>query len=125
MNSVPIQSLRQVWPSVRPLLEELAIKTKQNWIAEDIYTEVLTGKARLFLVEGGVLVTVPQVEEFTGANVLHVWCGIGQGHDYESSLEELKEHAREFGFQKITFESNREGWKKRFPIESIRYRIEL
>lgn len=125
MNSVPIESLRQVWPSVRPLLEELARKTKQSWIAEDIYREVIQGSARLFLVEGGVLVTVPKVEEFTHANVLHVWCGIGEGHDYESRLEELKEHAREFGFQKITFESNREGWKKRCPIESIRYRIEL
>lgn len=125
MNSVPPESLRAIWPSVRPLLESLAKKTRQDWIAEDIYKEVIQGTARLFLVEGGVLVTVPKIEEFTNAKVLHVWCGIGEGHDYEASLEALKEHAREFGFQKVTFESNREGWKKRFPIESIRYRIEL
>jgi len=107
------------------MLDKLAKDTTQNWIAEDIYKEVSQGTARLFLVEGGVLVTIPQVEEFTNAKVLHVWCGIGEGHDYEASLEQLKEHAREFGFAKITFESNRAGWKKRFPVESIRYRIEL
>lgn len=125
MNSVPIESLRSIWASVRPLLDDLAIKTAQNWIAEDIYREVIQGTARLFLVEGGVLVTIPKVEEFTNAKVLHVWCGVGEGHDYESSLEALKDHAREFGFSKITFESNREGWKKRFPMESARYRIDL
>lgn len=125
MNSVPPESLRSIWPSIRPLLEKLAIDTKQAWIAEDVYKDVIQGKARLFLVEGGVIVTSPQVEEFTQAKVLHVWCGIGEGHDYEASLEALKEHAREFGFDKITFDSNREGWKKRFPVESIRYRIEI
>lgn len=125
MNPVPIESLRNIWHMVRPLLDKLCKDTNQDWIPEDIYREVIQGTARLFLVEGGVLVTIPKIEEFTNAKVLHVWCGIGEGHDYEPRLEELKEHAREFGFQKITFESNREGWKKRFPIESIRYRIEL
>ena len=125
MNPVPVESLRTAWPVIRPLLEKLAKDTQQSWIAEDVYREVIQGTARLFLVDGGVLVTIPKVEEFTNAQVLHVWCGIGDGHDYESSLEALKEHAREFGFSKITFESNREGWKKRFPMESIRYRIEL
>lgn len=125
MNSVPIESLRTVWPTVRPLLEKLAQDNKQDWIAEDVYREVSAGKARLFIVEGGILVTIPEIEEFTHAKVLRVWCGIGECHDYEARLEDLKEHAREFGFDKITFESNRAGWKKRFPVVSICYCINL
>ena len=123
MNSVPIESLRSVWPSVRPLLQKLSEKT--NWVQEDIYTEVSQGRARLFVGEGSVLVVVPKEEEFTHKKVLHVWVGVNESDDFEKELAWLKQHAKEFGFSKITFDSIREGWKKRFPVESISYRIEL
>ena len=123
MNPVPIESLRQVWPSVRPMLEKLS--SRANWLPEDIYVEVAQGRARLFVGNNSVLVAVPKEEEFTHKKVLHIWVGVNEGDDFDSCLAWVKQHAKEFGFSKITFDSVRDGWKKRFTVESISYRIEL
>lgn len=123
MHSISPTELQFQWPSIRKSLLKLSEKTA--WTPEDVYKEVMAGRARLFAGDGNLLVTVAQEEEFTKARVLHVWIGIAELKDYEKGLSWLKDHAREFGFSKVTFESNRNGWAKRFPIETTRYRIEI
>lgn len=123
MTPISPAELAFQWPSICKTLQKLSAKSA--WTPEHVYTEVMAGRARLFTGNNSVLVTVAQEEEFTKAKVLHVWIGISELDDYERGLEWVKQHARDFGFTKITFESERKGWEKRFPIESIRYRIEI
>ena len=121
-TAVPPDALHSVWGEVRPMLDTVKRKAPANWIPEDVYREVAEGRAHLFIADGACLVLVAEKEDYTGRPTLHVWIACGRG--FADGLAWLREHAKKYGFQQITFDSPRPGWAKRFTAITTRYRID-
>ena len=123
-TAVPPDALHSVWPGLRSMLRVLQRKGGGDWIPEDVYREIAEGRAALFIAERSLLVLIAQKETFTGLPVLHVWLAYTAAKNFDAGLQWVREHAKQYGFQKITFDSPRKGWAKRFTAESVRYRID-
>lgn len=123
-TAVPPDALHSVWGEVFPMLRLTRKKAPDAWIPEDVYREVAEGRAALFLGEGSLLVLIAQKEQFTGIPTLHVWIAFNATDDFDAGIEWVRAHAKQYGFQQITFDSPRPGWAKRFRPVSTRYRLD-
>jgi len=86
-----------------------------EWIVEDAYVDLVTGKAQLYLAI--------QDSYFKGyfitqnlCNILHIWAVYGENTNlFEEGMEAIKQLAIKQNLQKITFSSVRRGWDKIAP----------
>jgi len=46
---IPVDKLRDWWPSVRPGLDQIKGYSPENWIVEDVYTDCFNQKAMLWV----------------------------------------------------------------------------
>lgn len=119
--------LHAVWNIVRPGIERVRIKAKAPWIAEDVYTAVVTGRATMHVgyldqQYAGVLVLAVNVDSFSKEKSLLVWA-LYTEHSLALSygLEDVYDIARRQGIYKIVFHSPRPGWERR--MKSIGFEI--
>jgi hypothetical protein len=140
--------LRKYWSLVRPALEKMQKdrKSADKWTPEDVYLSLLEGRSTLVLTS-----IVPgentglryadretAIQNFTGFMVLqktstyedaalHIWIAASNEGKAEASNiltfnSEMDELAKNIGCTRITFNSNRDFWKRvapRFRFEEL------
>ena len=112
---IPVDELRNWWPSIREGISKIKTKSPENWIPEDVYTDCFNQKAMLGLVLKdshfyGFFILQPQGKE------LQVWAAWTLENDYqvvEKGLQFIKNMAREANVKYLTFSSHRSGWQRR------------
>ena len=116
--------LRRVWAGVRAGLDAMP---PEDWIAEDVYHAIKSGESALYVARGGggFVVFRRLVAEFSGTIDCHVWLAYNAGSvaEYDAALRLYQHVARQMGASRITFESPRQGWAKRFPVVTTTYSI--
>jgi len=121
---IPVDELRNWWPSLRAGLNKIKTKSTENWIPEDVYTDCWNQKAMLWVVLKnnhfyGFFILQPMGEE------LHVWAAWTLENDYQvvqKGLQFIKNMARDGGFKYLTFSSHRPGWGRRAQAYGFRPR---
>lgn len=114
--------LRDVWPKVRAGLDTMRA---DDWIAEDVYHEIRSGRAALHMYGDGFIVLQQNLTEFTRLPELHVWLAYNaDGQDvYDEAIGLIRATAERMKAHRITFGSPRKGWAKRYPLVSATYEI--
>ena len=85
----------------------------EPYIPEDVYVNMVSGKAFLWLV----LADNDTKEGFfileKNGDTCHIWCAWAVAPNLlEDGVQHIETLAREFGAQKLTFDTNRVGWVK-------------
>ena len=121
--------IRAVWPFVRKGLESLPA---DEWIPEDVYHCVKSGDSALYLCKQddapvAFFILRRRVAEFSGDVWLHVWIAYSEGDAdvYDESVAVIRQVAAQAGAARITLESPRKGWAKRYPVISTYCEIPL
>lgn len=124
--------LRAHWPVISPALDSVIEATSPDWIKEDVYHRIKTGSAAAHIVYGQgqyqcMFILTREVEEYSGSPSLHIWIAHngGDAESYDFGLEQIKQAARHFGATRLTLESPRPGWAKRFRLVSATYEVPL
>jgi hypothetical protein len=121
---IPVNELRNWWPSVREGINKIKTKSPENWIPEDVYTDCFNQKAMLWVVLKnnhffGFFILQPIEQE------LHVWAAWTLENDYqtvEKGLQFIKNVASEANFKYLTFSSHRPGWERKAKAYGFRPR---
>ena len=126
--------LRAYWPEISTALDSVIEATGPDWIKEDVYHQIASGNAYGHLVyELGqyrcmFILTQPS-EEFSGERCLHIWIAenalSGTDESFEFGLSAIKRIAQQLRAPKLTLESPRKGWAKRFKLVSATYEVPL
>ena len=126
--------LRAHWPVISPALDSVIEATSPDWIKEDVFHQLKVGGAIAHLIfERGeyrslFILTQPS-EEFSGTRHLHIWIAenetAGTAESYAIGLDAIKSIARQLGAPKLTLESPRAGWAKRFRLLSATLEVPL
>lgn len=124
--------LRAHWPVISAALDSVIEATSPDWIKEDAYHRIKVGNAACHLIyhQGvyqALFVLTREVEEFSGKQSLHIWIAQNEGDPaaYDFGVEAIKQIARNSGATRLTLESPRPGWGKRFPLVSATYEVPL
>jgi hypothetical protein len=112
---IPIEQLRNWWPSIRPGLDKIKTKSPENWIVEDVYTDLFNGRSMIWMaIEDnrykGFFILQPM------GQTMHVWAGYtleNNQHIVENGLKYIKILASQANAKFITFSSHRSGWQRR------------
>lgn len=107
--------LRAWWPSLRPGLDKIKTRSPENWIVEDVYTDLFNGKSMVWVCidndrYAGFFVLQPM------GLTMHVWAGYTLENNQqivENSLKYIKILASQASAKFITFSSHRNGWQRR------------
>lgn len=126
--------LRAHWPVIAPALDSVIEATSPDWIKEDVYHQLASKQATANLIyERGqyrslFILTQPS-EEFSGQRCLHIWIAenalSGTDESFEFGLNAIKQIALQLRAPKLTLESPRKGWSKRFKLVSATYEVPL
>ncbi len=128
LNLVHPSQLRKVWPIIRCGLEDVARKNEVDWIPEDVYHSVKSGVAAVHLAESGsFLVTCLNRNQYTNDPELHIWIArnVGGSDVITEGLELLRAMATNAGARRITFDSPRNGWERRYNRITAVYEVPL
>lgn len=112
---IPPDQLRAWWPSVRPGLDKIKTRSPENWIVEDVYTDLFNGKSMIWVViednrYKGFFVLQPM------GQTMHVWAAHTLENNQqivENGLKYIKILASQANAKFITFSSHRNGWQRR------------
>lgn len=112
---IPVDQLRNWWPSIRPGLDKIKTKSPENWIVEDVYTDLFNGRSMIWVIiednrYKGFFILQPM------GQTMHVWAGYtleNNQHIVENSLKYIKILASQANAKFITFSSHRSGWQRR------------
>lgn len=126
--------LRAHWPVVSAALDSVIEATSPDWIKEDVYHQLANASAICHLVyESGqyrsLFILTQPAEEFSGQRCLHIWIAenalSGTDESFDFGLSAIKQIAQQLGAPKLTLESPRKGWAKRFKLVSATYEVPL
>lgn len=126
--------LRAHWPVISAALDSVIEATSPDWIKEDVYHQLASGKAagRLIYELGqyrALFILTQPSEEFSGERCLHIWIAenaiSGTDESFDYGLSAIKQIAQQLGAPKLTLESPRKGWAKRFKLVSATYEVPL
>lgn len=124
--------LRAHWPVISPALDSVIEATSPDWIKEDVYARIKSGQAIVNLiyhlgVYQALFVLSEDREEFSGKSSLHIWIAHNGDNPaaYDFGLDAIKQIARNGGASRLTLESPRRGWAKRFRLVSATYEVPL
>ena len=107
--------LRAWWSSLRPGLDKIKTRSPENWIVEDVYTDLFNGKSMVWVCidndrYAGFFVLQPM------GLTMHVWAGYTLENNQqivENGLKYIKILASQANAKFITFSSHRNGWQRR------------
>ena len=107
------QDIRLCWDSIRPGLEFTQKKINAPWRPEDIYSACVSGQASLYTGETGFVVVQAQRNNLDGSPELLVWVAYAEGQgNIERHQDAVDQLARDYGFARLVFWSNRTGFIK-------------
>lgn len=112
---IPADQLRAWWPSIKPGLDKIKTTSPENWIVEDVYTDLFNGKSMIWVCIDndrykGFFVLQPM------GLTMHVWAGYTLENNQqivENGLKYIKILASQANAKFITFSSHRNGWQRR------------
>lgn len=126
------QELRSHWQTISSALDEVSDATSADWIKEDVYHAIKSGAAVAHLVYHmgrycSLFILTGETEEFSGKQCVHIWIAHNAGYEgsYEFGLNAIKDIARASGASRLTLESPRIGWAKRFKLVTATYEVPL
>lgn len=126
------KELRTYWPTISSALDAVIEATSPDWIKEDVYHRIKSESAMANLIyESGryqaMFILTNEREEYSGKPSMHIWIAhcIGGAPAYDFGLDAIKQIARSMGASRLTLESPRPGWGKRFPLVSATYEVPL
>jgi len=107
--------LRAWWPTIKPGLDKIKTTSPENWIVEDVYTDLFNGKSMIWVClenqrYAGFFVLQPM------GHTMHVWAGYTLENNQlivENGLKYIKILASQANSKYITFSSHRAGWQRR------------
>lgn len=114
-NFVPQQEIRNWWPTIKPGLDEIKLKSPEPWIVEDVYVDLFNQKSMLWIALENMHFVGFFILQPLGHEV-HVWAAWTLENDYQlvdSGLKYIKDMARQAGMKYLTFSSHRQGWQRR------------
>lgn len=126
--------LRAHWPVISAALDSVIEATSPDWIKEDVYHQIATGSAYAHLIyEAGqyrsLFVLTQPTEEFSKERCLHIWIAenalSGTDESFDYGLSAIQKVAQQLGAPRLTLESPRKGWAKRFKLVSATYEVPL
>ena len=118
---IPPEQLKTCWGYVRLQLLNILTKSPEDWIPEDVYYELVSGKALLFLAHGeGQRVGGAVVRPQRGA--LLAWAVWGDAGNRVDAMRELRTVAKNLNCKEILFETKRRGWDRVAPKLGFRPR---
>jgi hypothetical protein len=115
LHYIPKDNLRQHWEYVRHGLELVRARGHNEWLPEDVYCDCYENRSMLFV---GIIDNKPVgfvVLQPIG-NRLHVWASWSTINDmtlFMQAFQEIQAIAKQGGKTKVTFNSERKGWKRR------------
>ena len=109
--------LRKDWPWAKHLVEAVRAKTNEEWLSEDVYVAVATGKAAMYVLDDpqGVLVCYPEKDAWSGDPMLHIWivyCIGGMEQFIDEAMQLLNKLAGNISAKTMVMHSPRAGWQK-------------
>lgn len=110
------QELRNSWDYIKKGLAKILKKSPEQWIAEDIYADCVSGHSHivLFTEQNKALGFCVLQKRNTD---LHIWCAYSEVSGYlQQAFEKIKTIAKESQLDKITFETWRNGWEKKAKL---------
>jgi len=123
VNLVPLdpKKLASAWPFVRAGCEKVLAKTDDRWIPEDVYMEVRSGTAFLYMIEHDSdevgFIVVRRVMDTDGP-VLFVWIiytepgAMKENDNWKLVMAEVDGLARSIGAKRIRHYSSRSGFEE-------------
>ena len=106
--------VKQYWFQIKPSLNDMANQTGE-WIVEDAYVDLITGKAQLYLAIENSYFQGYFITQVLG-NTLHIWAVYGENTNlFSEGMEAIKQLANKQNLTKITFSSVRKGWERIAP----------
>lgn len=124
--------LRAHWPVISAALDSVIEATSPDWIKEDVYARLKAGQAVVHLIYHlgkyqALFILTPEREEFSGKESLHIWIAHNGENPaaYDFGLDQIKQIAKNGGAHRLTLESPRLGWAKRFRLVSVTYEVPL
>ncbi len=114
LKEIPAGDIRGLWKNLRPSLEEISIPAG-DWIPEDIYCELVSGKAVLYMGYDKDLFQGYLITKVLG-NSLYVWVAYGVSNGvFVKTMPAVVELCQEMRIKKVFFGSVRRGWEKLAP----------
>jgi hypothetical protein len=127
--------LREVWPDVKAGLEVILKRTRQTWIAEDVYHALKTKQSILLIgIEEGkfagfVVLTMNKSHDGLEG---HIWTAynISKSEYINASWPIIQGFCKAAGCKRVTMSSSRKGWGRRgeklglVPVQTL-YAAEL
>jgi DNA modification methylase len=123
-NFVPQQEIRNWWPTIKPGLDEIKLKSPEPWIVEDVYVDLFNQKSMLWIALENMHFVGFFILQPLGHEV-HVWAAWTLENDYqvvEKGLQFIKNMARNSNAKYLTFSSHRRGWDRRAKAYGFRPR---
>lgn len=126
--------LRAHWPVISAALDSVIEATSPDWIKEDVYHQLASKQATAHLIYDcgqyrSLFILTQPAEEFSGQRCLHIWIAenalSGTDESFDFGLSAIKQIALQLGAPKLTLESPRKGWAKRFKLVSATYEVPL
>ena len=112
---IPVDELRNWWPSVKPGLEKVKTKSPENWIVEDVYVDCFNQKSMLWvLIDNNSFVGFFILQPI--GKTMHIWVGWTLENNQQivkNALKYIKDLSRQGGMEYLTFSSHRRGWDRR------------
>jgi hypothetical protein len=119
-----VADIRQVWPVVRPGIEQIIATNREPYIPEDVYRAIADGSAAMYLVHkvtgeySGFSVLTPHFFPFGSKPDLNLWLGYttdkATGH-YGIEISKAVQQAA--GFDRLVFATPQEGWPERYATK--------
>ena len=80
-NFVPQQEIRNWWPTIKPGLDEIKLKSPEPWIVEDVYVDLFNQKSMLWIALENMHFVGFFILQPLGHEV-HVWAAWTLENDY-------------------------------------------
>jgi len=115
MNQLLPADIREHWNFVRPGLEEIAKVDRGEWIPEDLYATVVSGRASLFLTDDdqGFLICQTCLSGYREERVLFLLAAWNRGKDpFGKYWDAIADLARAEKCSVVRFESVRKGFER-------------
>lgn len=122
LRRVEPDELRFAWHAIRDRVADLAAKSGSDWIADDVFHEILIGEGHLWVTPeyGGFVVLQIRASGYT--RELYVWIACNEtqarARDYWPQLMEL---ARFNKCRRTIFDSTRRGFERHMPNLKVMY----
>lgn len=117
---VPPPQLHAAWPQARVGVTQIWLECGEPWLPEDVYAEIKSGAASLWMRPdgSGFVVLKVQADPYSGVQSLLVWIAWsapGTEAVVAQNTEQVRAIARQMGISRLVFESPRRGWERRAP----------